>query len=110
MNAAVDSSDGRVVVLGGGVTGEHFVASLRRVDRDVPITIVERLLVGGECSYWACKPTKTMLRPVDALSAARHTPGAAEAVTGEVDAAELFAFRDWMTNGWDDSGQAKWLE
>jgi pyruvate/2-oxoglutarate dehydrogenase complex dihydrolipoamide dehydrogenase (E3) component len=108
MNASMPGSAG-VVVLGGGVTGEHFVSSLRRLDGNVPITLVERQLVGGECSYWACMPTKTMLRPLDALSAARHTPGAAQAIDGDVDTAELFAFRDWMTNNWDDSGQAAWL-
>jgi pyruvate/2-oxoglutarate dehydrogenase complex dihydrolipoamide dehydrogenase (E3) component len=96
-------------VLGGGVTGEHFAGALRRLDSEVPITLVERQLVGGECSYWACMPTKTMLRPPDAVSAARRVPGAAEAVAGQLDTAELFAFRDWMTNGWDDAGQAEWL-
>jgi pyruvate/2-oxoglutarate dehydrogenase complex dihydrolipoamide dehydrogenase (E3) component len=105
----VASDNGRVVVLGGGVAGEHFVGALRRLDADVPITLVERDLVGGECSYWACMPTKTMLRPPDAVSAARRVPGAAEAVAGELDAGELFAFRDWMTSSWDDTGQADWL-
>jgi pyruvate/2-oxoglutarate dehydrogenase complex dihydrolipoamide dehydrogenase (E3) component len=109
IDGAVPDGNGRVVVLGGGVTGEHFVGALRRLDDDVPITVVERLLVGGECSYWACMPTKTMLRPPDALSAARRVPGATEAVTGEVDTSALFAFRDWMTSGWDDSGQVDWL-
>ena len=52
----------RVVVLGGGSTGEHFVGALRRLDEDVEITLVESRLVGGECSYYACMPTKTMLR------------------------------------------------
>jgi pyruvate/2-oxoglutarate dehydrogenase complex dihydrolipoamide dehydrogenase (E3) component len=98
-----------VLVLGGGVTGEHFTGALRRLDSEVPITLVEQQLVGGECSYWACMPTKTMLRPPDAVSAARRVPGAAEAVAGQLDTTELFAFRDWMTNGWDDTGQAEWL-
>lgn len=96
-------------MLGGGVTGEHFVGALRRLDAEVPITLIERELVGGECTYWACMPTKTMLRPPDALSAARRVPGAAEAVAGELDVGELFAFRDWMTSGWDDAGQVDWL-
>ena len=51
-----------VVVLGGGSTGEHFVGALRRLDVEVEITLVESRLVGGECSYYACMPTKTMLR------------------------------------------------
>ena len=54
----------QIVVLGGGSTGEHFVGALRRLDASASITLVERRLVGGECSYWACMPTKTMLRAV----------------------------------------------
>jgi len=55
----------RVVVLGGGSTGEHFVGALRRLDAEAEITLVERRLVGGECSYYACMPTKTMLRAAE---------------------------------------------
>ena len=73
---------GSVVVLGGGSTGKAFVAALRRIDDDVPITLVERGLVGGECSYYACMPSKALLRPAEALSAARLAPGATDAVTG----------------------------
>jgi pyruvate/2-oxoglutarate dehydrogenase complex dihydrolipoamide dehydrogenase (E3) component len=65
--------------------------------------------VAGECSYWACMPTKTLLRPGEALAAARRVPGAREAVTGELDVSEALAFRDWVTAGWDDSGQVSWL-
>ena len=65
---------GGVVVLGGGSTGEHFAGALRALDRNVTITVVERELVGGECSYWACMPTKAMLRPLEALAAARLAP------------------------------------
>jgi pyruvate/2-oxoglutarate dehydrogenase complex dihydrolipoamide dehydrogenase (E3) component len=75
----------RVVVLGAGSSGEHFVGALRRYDSDAEITVVERELAGGECSYYACLPTKTLLRPTEALAAARLAPGAAEAVTGEID-------------------------
>ena len=70
-----------MVVLGAGSAGEHFVGALRRLDPDVAIVVVEHGLAGGECSYYACLPTKTLLRPVEALSAARLSPGAAEAVT-----------------------------
>jgi pyruvate/2-oxoglutarate dehydrogenase complex dihydrolipoamide dehydrogenase (E3) component len=104
------ATDGRVVVLGGGVTGEHFVGALRRLDADVPITLVERQLVGGECSYWACMPTKTMLRAVDVLAAAKRAPGAAQALNGPVDVDEIWGWRDWMTSDWTDDGQVKWLE
>lgn len=100
----------RVVVLGGGSTGEHFVGALRRLDADVEITLVEERLVGGECSYWACMPTKTMLRPVEALAGARHAPGAAEAVKGGLDAARVFWFRDQVVDGRSDAAQVEWLE
>ena len=65
-----------VVVLGGGSSGEHFVGALRRLDRTSKLTVVERRLVGGECSYWACMPTKTMLRAPELAAAARHSLGA----------------------------------
>jgi pyruvate/2-oxoglutarate dehydrogenase complex dihydrolipoamide dehydrogenase (E3) component len=92
-----------VVVLGAGSTGGAFAAALRRHDPDVPIALVERELVGGECSYYACMPTKALLRPGEALAAARNVPGAAEAVTGPLDVARVFWHRDEVTSGWDDS-------
>src|SRR3954447_23678278 len=94
-----------VVVLGGGVSGEHFVGALRRLDKDVKITVVERRLVGGECSYWACMPTKTMLRSPELVAAARHAPGAE---VGGLDAAEVFRWRDLVAER-DDSSQLEWL-
>ncbi len=100
---------GRVVVLGGGSTGEAFAAALRRLDPDVPITLVERELIGGECSYYACMPSKALLRPVEALAAARAVPGAAEAVTGAVDPERAFWHRDQVTGDWDDSSQEQFL-
>jgi pyruvate/2-oxoglutarate dehydrogenase complex dihydrolipoamide dehydrogenase (E3) component len=98
-----------VVVLGAGSTGEAFVAALRRHDAEVPIAIVERKLVGGECSYYACMPTKALLRPGEALAAARNVPGAAEAATGSLDTERVFWHRDQVTSGWDDSGQESFL-
>jgi pyruvate/2-oxoglutarate dehydrogenase complex dihydrolipoamide dehydrogenase (E3) component len=92
-----------VVVLGAGSTGGAFAAALRELDPDVPIALVERELVGGECSYYACMPTKALLRPVEAVAAARNVPGAAEAVTGTLDAERVFWHRDQVTSGWDDS-------
>jgi dihydrolipoamide dehydrogenase len=74
------------------------------------VAIVEQELIGGECSYWGCIPSKTLLRPGDVLAAARRTPGAAEAVTGAVDVAAALAQRDYMTSSWDDAGQVPWLE
>jgi pyruvate/2-oxoglutarate dehydrogenase complex dihydrolipoamide dehydrogenase (E3) component len=71
---------------------------------------VERELVAGECSYYACIPSKTLLRPGDALAAARHAPGARERVSGVVDAASAFAWRDFMVSAYSDAGQVAWLE
>jgi pyruvate/2-oxoglutarate dehydrogenase complex dihydrolipoamide dehydrogenase (E3) component len=99
----------RVVVLGAGAAGEAFLAALRRLDDSAQMTLVERELVGGECSYWACIPSKTLLRPLEVVARARLAPGAAEAVDGGVDAARVFWWRDEVA-GKDDSSQAEWVE
>jgi pyruvate/2-oxoglutarate dehydrogenase complex dihydrolipoamide dehydrogenase (E3) component len=99
----------RVVVLGAGSSGEHFVGALRKLDADAEIAIVEHGLAGGECSYYACIPTKTLLRPTEVLTAARHAPGAAEAVTGELDIERVWWWRDQVTEGRDDSYHVGWL-
>jgi pyruvate/2-oxoglutarate dehydrogenase complex dihydrolipoamide dehydrogenase (E3) component len=95
-----------VVVLGGGSSGEHFVGALRRLDSETRVTVVERRLVGGECSYWACMPTKTMLRAPELAAAARHSDGALS--VGELDVQRVFAWRDWVAKR-DDSSQVEWL-
>src|SRR5437763_251749 len=96
-----------VVVIGAGPAGEH--AAGRLAAAGLTVAIVERELAGGECSYWGCIPSKTLIRPGDVLAAARRTPGAAMAVTGALDTAAAFARRDYMTSGWRDEGQAGWL-
>ena len=97
-----------VIVIGAGPPGE--VAAGRCADGGLSVALVERELVGGECSYWACVPSKTLIRPGDVLAAARRVPGAAEAVTGQLDVAAAFAQRDYMTSSWNDQGALGWVE
>ena len=97
----------KVVVLGGGSTGEHFVGALRRLDADVELTLVESRLVGGECSYFACMPTKTMLRAAELASSLERAPGLAPEAP---DPAGVWSWRDWVTSDWDDAGQLEWLD
>jgi pyruvate/2-oxoglutarate dehydrogenase complex dihydrolipoamide dehydrogenase (E3) component len=99
-----------VVILGGGSTGEAAAGALRKHEPDTPIVLIERERVGGECSYFACMPTKALLRPPEAVAGARLAPGAAEAVTGPIDAARVFWHRDQVTSGGDDAHQEEWLE
>jgi len=96
-----------VVVLGAGPAGE--VAAGRLGARDVEVAIVEDRLVGGECSYWACMPSKALLRPAQARDEARRVPGAAEAVTGALDVGAVLARRDEVVHDWNDDEQLPWL-
>jgi len=97
-----------VVVIGAGPVGENVAD--RIVQGGLTVAIVERELVGGECSYWACMPTKALLRSGAALRAARQVPGAREAVTGDLDVAAVLARRDAFASNWQDDGQVSWLE
>ena len=97
-----------VVVIGAGPAGE--VCAGRLAEAGLEVAIVERELVGGECSYWACMPSKALLRPQQALDEARRIPGAAEAVTGSLAPQAVLDRRDEVIHDLDDGAQVPWLE
>ena len=97
-----------VVVIGGGPPGENMAGRCK--DCGLSVVIVEAQLLGGECSYWACMPSKALLRPGTVVEAAKRVPGAREAVTGTIDADAALARRDSVTSHWDDVHQVAWLE
>ncbi|GAB1326140.1 NAD(P)/FAD-dependent oxidoreductase [Streptomyces sennicomposti] len=97
-----------VVVLGAGPVGENVADRTRAAG--LSTAIVESELVGGECSYWACMPSKALLRPIIARADARRLPGLSEAVRGPLDTAAVLARRDEYTSHWHDDGQVGWLE
>src|SRR6476660_7801659 len=97
-----------VIVIGAGAVGENVAD--RVVRGGLTAVLIEAELVGGECSYWACMPSKALLRPGTALHGAQTVPGAEEAVTRTLDAAAVLKRRDYMTANWQDDGAVKWLE
>src|SRR5947208_15970992 len=103
-----DAHEFDVIVIGAGPPGEN--AAGRAVDNGLSAAIVEERLAGGECSFYGCIPSKTLIRPGDVLAAARRVPGAAEAVTGRIGVGAALAQRDYMTSSWTDSTQTPWLD
>src|SRR3954451_10747746 len=97
-----------VVVLGAGSTGENVADIVVR--GGLSAVLVESELVGGECSYWACMPSKALLRGSEVLAEARSVSGAAAAVTGSQDVAATLARRNSFTSNRDDAGQVRWVD
>jgi dihydrolipoamide dehydrogenase len=97
-----------VVVIGGGSTGENVAQRAAR--GGCRVVVVEAELVGGECSYWACIPSKSLLRPAQAVADARAVAGASDAVAGALNVDAVFARRDGFVHDWDDASQVAWLD
>ena len=96
-----------LIVIGAGPVGQNVAD--RAKQGGLSVAVVENELVGGDCSYWACIPSKALLRSGSALRAAQNVPGSREAVTGNLDSAAVLARRNRFTHDWTDAHEAKWL-
>jgi dihydrolipoamide dehydrogenase len=103
----MDAREYDVIVIGAGTTGENVAD--RAVKGGLSAVIIESDLAGGDCSYWACMPSKALLRPGQALEDARNVSGSREAVTDKLNASAVFRRRDYFTSNWNDSGQVEWI-
>lgn len=97
-----------VVVIGAGSPGEHAVDRCQRAG--LRTAVIEQELAGGECSYWACIPSKTLLRPSQIYAEAKGVAGVAEAILGKIDTASALARRDYMVSNWHDDSQVEWIK
>ena len=97
-----------VIIIGGGAAGENVAG--RTAPGGLSTALIESELVGGECTYWACMPSKALIRPGEALASVRRVPGAVAAVTGSLDVADALKRRDAFTSHWHDDGQVQWVE
>lgn len=108
MPSALSKTEFDLIVVGAGAIGENVAD--RAAQGGLSVAIVESALVGGECSYWACMPSKALLRPGSALRAAQNVDGARQAINGTLDVPAVLRHRDSVASHWNDDGQVKWVE